>query len=617
VRGFAQAFVLALGLLILGATLAPAPAVAANVTPSFDAVEAAPGVSWADVAPPSSGWVAVTLPDVWTVRWPDHSGVTWYRLRWQESAPLAPRGLYLRDMTMAGAIYLNGIEIDRDAHLVEPLSRSWNVPRYFSLHAPLLKEGRNELLVRVSGLSNFQPSLGAVSLGPPDALRAQADRDRLVRRSLQWVSIGITSMMAVLFGMLWLLRRSEVTYGWFSLFCLLWLPFSYNYVALSAWPFDSTDAFQRANHVFLLASVGAFFMFALHFCNRRAEWLRFLAGAPLAAFALALVIAPQHSLVDVRNATVIGGMTVYIGACVMIVHNAFTQRRAEAVVLALALAITAATGIHDTLLFVGLLPGNNYYASLASAATVIGISFALTWRLVRGLRMVENFNEELRQRVDEASARLSQTLHRQHEVELVQTRLAERLNLVRDLHDGLGMTLNGHISALQQDRDGPSPGALWALREVNDDLRLIIESSAFDDAEELSERIVPLRHRCTRLLETAGIECRWHVDRLAGCKMGARRGLDFLRLLQEALTNVLRHSRATQVNVRIAQSGAELLLSVHDNGQGLDVAGVEATGMGMSNMRERARRLDGHMEIRSTAGSTVLELRCPISLEQA
>jgi len=576
--------------------------------------------SWTADEPPASGWTAVQLPDVWTHRWPRFDGVTWYRLRWHEDGPIVPRGLYLRDLSLAGVISLNGVELARDAHLQEPLSRSWNLPRYFRLDEPLLRPGQNELLVRVSGLANFQPGLGAISLGPPDQLRAQYARDNLVRRSLQWVGIGITAMMAVLYGMLWLLRRSEVSYGWFCLFCLLWLPFSSNYVALSAWPFDSTDIYQRVNHMLMLASLGAFFMFALHFCERNAEWLRLLAGAPLAAFVLALAIAPDDALVNVRNATVLLGVAVYLAACVLIVHDAFTRRRAEALVLAVALALTVAAAIHDVLVFLQWLPGNNYYAALSSAATVIGISFALTWRLVRGLQLVENFNQELRQRVNEASERLAQTLRHQHDAELVQTRLTERLNLVRDLHDGLGMTLNSHISALQAHRGQQSPDALWALREVSDDLRLIIESSAFDDTDELAERIVPLRHRCTRVLEAAGIECHWQFERLAGCRMGARRGLDFLRVLQEALTNVLKHSGATQVDVRIAHSGSDLRLSVHDNGRGLDTdeaARGTGAGMGLTSIRARAARLGGWVEIRSRAGSTVLELCCPATVESA
>jgi len=131
---------------------------------------------------------------------------------------------------------------------------------------------------------------------------------------------------------------------------------------------------------------------------------------------------------------------------------------------------------------------------------------------------------------------------------------------------------------------------------------------------------VPLRHRCTRVLEAAGIECHWQFERLAGCRMGARRGLDFLRVLQEALTNVLKHSGATQVDVRIAHSGSDLRLSVHDNGRGLDTdeaARGTGAGMGLASIRARAARLGGWVEIRSRAGSTVLELCCPATVESA
>jgi len=590
-----------------------------EASPRFDTIEAAPAASWTDAAPPLDGWVAVQLPDLWTTRWPTHDGVTWYRLRWREPGALQPRGLFLRDMTLAGVISVNGVELARDAGLVEPLSRSWNVPRYFRLDAPVLRPGRNELLVRVSGLTNFQPGLGAVALGEPEAIHADFLRDNLVRRSLQWVSIGITAMMAVLYGMLWLMRRSEVSYGWFCLFCLLWLPFSTNYVALSPWPFDSTDIYQRVNHILLLASIGAFFMFALHFCNRNVEWLRLLAGAPLAAFVLALAVVPANALIDVRNATVIMVVGVYLCACAMIVHDAFTKRRAEAAVLALALAFTVVMAIHDTLVFLQWLPGHNYYAALASAATVIGISFALTWRLVRGLRLVEHFNQELSRRVNDAGERLAHTLRQQHDAELVQTRLTERLNLVRDLNDGLGMTLNAHINALQARPGEAGPDALSALQEVNDDLRLIIESSAFDDSDELADRILPLRHRCTRLLEAAGIECHWQFERLADCRLGTRRGLDFLRVLQEALTNVLKHSGATQVDVRIAQVGHDLRLSVRDNGRGLprEDGAAASAGMGLASMHARAARLGGSLEMRSRGGNTVLELSCPVSVETA
>ena len=66
--------------------------------------------------------------------------------------------------------------ISRDAQLVEPLTRSWNTPRHWLLAPPLLKPGRNTLLVRVSGIAAYQPGLGPFTLGePPQSLCSGED----------------------------------------------------------------------------------------------------------------------------------------------------------------------------------------------------------------------------------------------------------------------------------------------------------------------------------------------------------------------------------------------------------------------------------------------------------
>ena len=76
---------------------------------------------WHDRAPPATGWVPVTLMDQWQSRWPDHNGVVWYRVRWQQADAHAPVGLMLDYICMAGAVYVNGSLVGRDRSLVEPL----------------------------------------------------------------------------------------------------------------------------------------------------------------------------------------------------------------------------------------------------------------------------------------------------------------------------------------------------------------------------------------------------------------------------------------------------------------------------------------------------------------
>lgn len=571
---------------------------------------------WDADTPPATGWEPVQLPDNWAVRWPGFDGVVWYRLHWNEPAadPPAPRALLAEYFNMAAAVYVNGSLVGRDRRLTEPLSRSWNLPRRWTIDAPLLRPGRNELLLRVSGLAAYQPGAGPLTLGTPAQIAPLLDRVLVERRSVQWLGIGLTLVMAVLFGMLWMLRRSETAYGWFAAFSLAWLPYSYNYIATEAWPLPSTDSFQRLNVMALLLSIAMFVQFALSFCQFAMPRLR-RASLGLAALAeLGLLLAPVGApLALARTIGVHTALALFVLASGLIVWRAARTRAPEAIAMGACTLLPMVAGVHDALVFMQVLPGNRYYVTTSSSAMLLGISFVLTWRLVLGMRLVENFNAELQARVADATARLSDLLGRQHAAELLQTRLGERLSLVRDLHDGLGMTLNGHIHRLRAETAAGDAQALHALEEISADLRLIMESSALEADEAFIGRLAPLRHRTTRILEAADIDCRWELHALEDYRMDSRRALDLLRLLQEALTNVLRHSRAGRVHVLIDAREPRLVLAVTDDGVGLSAAGVPGAtaGLGIPSMHARARRLQGTLSIESDAHGTRVRLSCP------
>ena len=122
----------------------------------------------------------------------------------------------------------------------------------------------------------------------------------------------------------------------------------------------------------------------------------------------------------------------------------------------------------------------------------------------------------------------------------------ERLQLVRDLHDGFGGTLVGAIAQLENaPEDTTKAQIVGTLKDMRDDLRLVIDSTAREHAA-LAAQLAPLRHRLGRLLETADIDSRWQLEGLDGIELGPARSLDLMRLLQEALTNVFKHSRAAR-----------------------------------------------------------------------
>ncbi|MDA7418440.1 ATP-binding protein [Xenophilus arseniciresistens] len=592
---------------------------ASPVPPAFERIEAVHS-DWSATAPPQAGWTEVSLPDQWIARWPGHEGVVWYRLRWQQADATQPVALMIDSITMAGAVSVNGLLIAQDSHLVEPLSRSWNRPRHWLIAPPLLRPGVNELLVRVSGMAVYHGGLGAVSIGDAGTVADSYDRAEVVRRALLQIGVGVTLASMVLFGMIWLLRRSEQVYGWFALFSLLRLPYGYHYIATEIWPYPDTATFQFANLAFLLASATSFVFFALHFGQLRLPRLRSLVlGACVAAIA-AVAFTPVPWLAQARNAAVVVAAAIFLAGASLLLWHAWRSRRTEAIALAVWVVLPMATAVHDLLVYLRFITTNTYYFPAVSSLMLLGMASVLALHLIGGIRMVEHFNAQLRERVDAATARLAQMLHRQHAGELERARLTERMSLVRDLHDGLGMTLSGHIHALQARGSAVDSGSLWALREINADLRLLIEGASLDDTDRFVERLAPLRHRSTRLLDAAGITCRWELHDLADCRLDARRSLDLLRLLQEALTNVLKHSGASEVKVRLEAADGQLALSVADNGHGFEAKPQESAapgGLGLQSMRARAQRLGGELVIRTDAQGTVLALRLPLAPPEA
>ncbi|ULH17206.1 GAF domain-containing sensor histidine kinase (plasmid) [Deinococcus sp. KNUC1210] len=212
--------------------------------------------------------------------------------------------------------------------------------------------------------------------------------------------------------------------------------------------------------------------------------------------------------------------------------------------------------------------------------------------------------------------------------ELLRAGEEERRRLRRDLHDGLGPSLAGLGLKLEVARIllGRSPEAaaahLDALKaevqeSVNEVRRLVhdLRPPKLDDlglAGALEDLLGGVRQ--------AGLTARLELgDALPA--LGAALEVAVYRIAQEALTNVMKHARASEVIVRLEtvrpetgqqeQSGTTLLLSVQDNGVGLP--DVREPGVGSRSMRERAGALSGTLELSSeVGGGTHVRARLPL-----
>jgi len=577
---------------------------AADVAPAqVTRLERADAVAsgWDAATAPSSGWTPVKLPDTWTSRWPRHDGVVWYRLRWFQADANAPVGLLLDYVCLAEAVYLNGSLIHRDAHLVEPLSRAWIRPHYFLLDRPLLHQGDNELLVRVSGLAAYQPGFGTVTVGAPAVVEAQYRAGLNWRHDGQLFNLAVGGVLGGLFGILWLFRRQDTVYGWYALSALVYAAYSFNFIAYGMWPFVSTDGWEAFNAALYVASASGFIVFLLRYCGTRAPRLeRTLAVLNVAVTAYAL-LWPGSAGPHCGPLIMVGGV-LYYTAIIAFVFHAIRSRQPDQRVLAACMLIPMLTSGHDFLLYFGAIHGSTYLLALTSPLTLIGMGWVLAHRFAAAMRQAENFNVELRREVDVATHDLSRTLAREHELALANTRIGERLNLVRDLHDGFGGSLLSTITVLEHSPASPETARIVStLKELRDDLRLIIDTTTHEQSTDLAGLLAPLRHRWSQRLDVAGIDSRWRLDDIEHLHLGTARSLDMLRFLQEALTNVVKHSGAGRVELVMRREPASLRAEVCDDGRGFDTADP-AQGMGLANLRARAQRLGAVLELRSIVG---------------
>jgi signal transduction histidine kinase len=531
--------------------------------------------------------------------------VVWSRLHWGQRDPEAPTALVLEYVNMAGEFRLNGGAIWRDASLVEPLTRSWNMPRYFVLSPPLLRAGTNTLLVRISGLAAYQPGLGPVRVGPQADLHHDFQRTQFLRRDFKLASMAMQFALGSFFVVLWLLRRREVAFGWFGVYTMVWIAFTWNQVATSPWPFADTHDYQAVVACLYAVFAGCFAMFVLRFFARHAPRAERGLWVAIGVAVAALLAAPPPYKGIAIGLAVLAASVFIILACGLFAWLAWRSRETEQRTLGAVFALYLVVGVHDLLVYFQVLDSNMYYTDITVFITTIGVAGVLAWRYTRSLRRIENFSIELGQEVAQARNNLAAHLRQQHQLEVSHARVGERLNLVRDLHDGLGGTLTGSIAAIEHTPGQVSgPQLLKVLKQLRDDLRLIIDASAAhpQGGGSLEEQLIPLRHRMTRLLDANGIDCRWELEGVDALNLSPSQTLDVLRFVQEALANVLAHSGASDVLVRVGYAAPRLAIEVRDNGRGL--SGAAGAGAGMQSMQARARRLGGEFRFEPAPGAT-------------
>jgi signal transduction histidine kinase len=215
---------------------------------------------------------------------------------------------------------------------------------------------------------------------------------------------------------------------------------------------------------------------------------------------------------------------------------------------------------------------------------------------------------------------LSERVSRDAVRRVVEAQEIERARLARELHDETGQALTSILLGLKslEERVDTDDGHV-AVTELRD---LVV--STLQDVRRLAVELRPaalddfgLVPAIERLRDTVADQSDVSVDvqsRLGDERLSAATETALYRIVQEALTNVLKHAEATRVTVRLSQTEKAVALVVQDDGKGFEPESVRDGGVGLIGMRERVGLLGGRLTVESSEGAgTMLKAQVPLS----
>jgi len=571
------------------------------------AVPISPGTDPFAPPPADAAWTARPLPLFMRGDAGSGHSVHWLRVR-AEIADTGPAALHMR---VGGGFryyaYGRRLTTARGGYGLS----AWNRPELVQIPRPLeTKDGSIEVLLATRTGAEWWYTLAPLWIGPSAAVGTLYARAEFMRIILPQTIANALLIVGALVLAYWLARRREVAYLLFALATIVWFVRTMYY-----WMDDPLftyewDVWLHVNSLtWLMALVYAF---AFRLLQRRFGAFEVLWIA--LAVAVAVLTVP-HAFGDpfvVSSIAYALQSVIALGVTVVITWGALQRRDRDVAVLAASLWLNLALGVHDLLLKEMLIDIERVYLlPYGGVAIFAAFLYSAQRRFLAAIEGIERSNIELEARVHERSEQLQAAFARLRGLERERAQAEERQRLLREMHDGLGSSLMSSLALVEQGRMDMA-SVSQVLRECVDDLKLTMDSMEPIEGD-LATLLATLRYRLGRRLEGAGLALRWEVGDLPALPwLDAAAALQVLRILQEALANVVKHAQATSITVSTVLEDERVKVCVDDDGRGLPAAsGAGAGGRGLRNMRRRAEEIGARLAIEPRQPGTRVALSLP------
>ncbi|NDY94036.1 sensor histidine kinase [Ideonella livida] len=515
---------------------------------------------------------------------------------------------------------VSGLALDGQRLPVPALqARRFMRPLHLSLGAWPAQARR--LALEVQAPHGLLPGLGPVLLGEDDAMArvcgAQAD---LIQERMAG-AVGVMALLAMAGLLLWW-QLGERQAMWFALMAGAWV--------LHLLHLQSPAAPERWGHLYF-ASRAAFvppmLMFALAFAGQPMQrWRLPLLLGCLGGLALLWLLPPPAWSLWLRTLAW-AMLPLALVALGWLVAHLRHDRSLSALLMTLSFGLVIlAQGLDIARWGSDAGYGGRVWSYVTVPLVCVAFALQVVERLVAHARAEARDAHRLRREVEAQRVRIAadyERLQRQREQLAVQE---ERRRIVRDMHDGLGAHLLSASAMLKSQPQMRPESVAELFDDALQELRSVLDVLTVDpgpgdpDDDPVAGLLGTLRWRMAPALQARGIELLWEVGALpAGFLPQDAARMHLLRLLQEACSNVLKHSGATQVRLvatTCPQGGVRM--EVRDNGRGFEPGGTP--GIGLDSMRARASTIGAAHQLRSAPGegtSVLLLWPAPVAVAAA
>jgi len=568
-------------------------------------------ISDSDTLPaPDAGWSAINLPH--HVAKPTRRELVnyWYKVGFDVTSLDEPLWVLFPQLLSGGDVYVNGALIGVKPWANEQIQVRWYRPELWLIPPLLLHAGSNELEVRL-GIREPFTSFGEIDIGPEKIQRETYNTLVFWEDTTADVSTALCLLCGLFIMVFWASRPQEKLYGLFGV-CVLFWGLRTLLLRTPVVPVDFFLVWRLAYYFTTAGFIVLISIFMLQFSSRsNRNFNRILIAYWLAGCAAFMLIGmPVRHAIEAYWLT--GFLPFNLYAMVCLLRYAARQPNRTAIAMGLAILLALVLSVHDLAVQEAWIDMPEIYLMhLGMPAFLLVMIGILLDRFLITLKQVESVNEKLEIRVAAREAELKQSYDQLRKLERSHAATDERHRILQDMHDGVGSQL---LSTLMMAQHTALPQAtlVGLLQECLDDMRLVIDSLTPDDRD-LLPVLGNFRFRMESRFHSLNIKFDWENRNMPeSMEFEPDVGLNILRILQEALANILKHAKAQRVVVDITFEPDRLKIRIADDGCGF-VETARIQGRGVSNMRNRAKKIGGKFSINPLQTGTEVSLEIPLA----